>query len=238
MILRSKVCLITGAGRGIGRAIALAYAHEQAQLVLTALEEDELEKVASEVRQLGGEAFVHPADVSDEDQVASLVTAALDRFQQVDVLVNNAGTLLMPADFPSTTPEMWDRTMSINVRSNYLMTHALLPKMTAQNYGRVINIASRAGLRGIPNRAAYCASKHAVVGLTRALALDVRGHNISVNAVCPGAVITPLTEKTRPGDDRVGWLEPEDIAGMAVYLASEAAKAVNGAIIEVDDRTI
>jgi fengycin family lipopeptide synthetase B len=237
LTLAGKGAVITGAGRGIGRAIALAFARSGATLALTALEADDLNSVGAEVQQLGQQAFTFPADISDEAQVEAFLEYAFNHLPHVDVLVNNAGTLLLPADFLSTTPDMWDRTMAVNVRSTYLMTYQLVPYMIRRNFGRIINIASRAGLRGIPERAAYCASKHAVVGLTRALALDFRGHNINVNTICPGAVITPLTDVTRPNADRNGWLKPNDIANLALYLASAEADAITGAIIEVDDRS-
>jgi NAD(P)-dependent dehydrogenase (short-subunit alcohol dehydrogenase family) len=123
--------------------------------------------------------------------------------------------------------------MNSNARSVFLCSRAVVPGMRRRGRGRIVNVASTAGLRGLPERSAYVASKHAVVGFTRALALDLRPHGIAVNAICPGAVDTPLTAYSRPDADKSAWLQPADVAEVAVFLASDAARGMTGAIVEV-----
>jgi 3-oxoacyl-[acyl-carrier protein] reductase len=231
--LSDTVALVTGSARGIGRAIALAFAREGADLVLADLRADALPGVADAIRELGRRALAHPADVSDAAQVRALVERALGEFGRVDVLVNNAGTIVLPGGLEETTPEAWDTMMATNARSVFLCSRAVVPGMRRRGQGRIVNVASTAGLRPLPERSAYSASKHAVVGFTRALALDLRPHGIAVNAICPGAVNTPLTAYSRPEADKSGWLQPADVAEVAVFLASDAARGMTGAIVEV-----
>jgi 3-oxoacyl-[acyl-carrier protein] reductase len=231
--LSDTVALVTGSARGIGRAIALAFAREGADLVLADRRADALPGVADAIRALGRRALAHPADVSDAAQVGGLVERALGELGRVDVLVNNAGTIVLPGGLEETTPEAWDTMMATNARSVFLCSRAVVPDMRRRRQGRIVNVASTAGLRPLPDRSAYCASKHAVVGFTRALALDLRPHGIAVNAICPGAVDTPLTAYSRPEADKSGWLQPADVAEVAVFLASDAARGMTGAIVEV-----
>ena len=140
---------------------------------------------------------------------------------------------LYPVHRKYVTPEAWDTMMATNARSVFLCSRAVVPDMRRRGRGRIVNVASAAGLRGLPERSAYCASKHAVVGFTRALALDLRPHGIAVNAICPGAVDTPLTAYSRPEADKSGWLQPTDVAEVALFLASDAARGMTGAIVEV-----
>jgi NAD(P)-dependent dehydrogenase (short-subunit alcohol dehydrogenase family) len=231
--LAGAVALVTGSARGIGRAIALAFAREGGDLVLADRRADALAGVAEEIRSLGRRTLAHPADVSDEEQVGGLVERALGELGRLDVLVNNAGTIVLPGSLEGTTSEAWDTMMATNARSVFLCSRAVVPGMRRQGRGRIVNVASTAGLRGLPERSAYCASKHAVVGFTRALALDLRPHGIAVNAICPGAVDTPLTAYSRPDADKSGWLQPAEVAEVAVFLASDAARGMTGAIVEV-----
>jgi NAD(P)-dependent dehydrogenase (short-subunit alcohol dehydrogenase family) len=231
--LTETVAIVTGSARGIGRAIALALAREGADLVLADTRAEALGGVAAEIGGLGRRALAQAADVADAAQVERLVAAALDAYGRIDVLVNNAGTIVLPGDVLGTTPEAWDTMMATNARSVFLCSRAVLPHMLARRRGRIVNVASTAGLRPLPSRAAYCASKHAVVGFTRALALDLRPHGIAVNAICPGAVDTPLTAYSRPDADRSAWLRPGDVAEVAVFLASDAAGGMTGAVVEV-----
>jgi len=235
--LSGRVALITGAGRGIGRAVALAYADAGADLVLAALEERELEAVAEEVRGLGRQVLPHAADVSRQADVDMLVASTVERFGCPDVLVNNAGTIVLPDDLGGATPESWDRTLAVNARSAFLLCRAVIPGMMERGEGRIINMASTAGLRGLPGRLAYCASKHALVGFTRALAEEFRGSRLTVNAICPGAVKTGLTAGSRPDDSREGWLEPEDVARVALFLADPASAGIHGAVLEMRDNS-
>jgi NAD(P)-dependent dehydrogenase (short-subunit alcohol dehydrogenase family) len=233
MRLANKVAMVTGAGRGIGRAIALTFAREGADLAVAALEADELESLAQEVRNLGRRAVARAVDVSDEAGVQGFMAAALAEFGRIDVLVNNAGTIILPADITQMTVEAWDRTMAINVRSTFLCCRAVLPGMIERGQGQIINMSSTAGLRGLRNRAAYSASKHAVSGFTKSLAIDMQPHHIAVNAICPGPVDTALTAYARPDADKTGWMAPQDIADVALFLAASDAGAMTGALVEV-----
>jgi len=235
--LAGRIALVTGAGRGIGRAIALEYARAGAELALVALEGDELETVASEVRALGCRVFHYPADVSHDASVNALIVATLERFGRIDILVNNAGTIVLPDDLVGATPEGWDRTMAVNARAAFLLCQGVIPGMRERDEGRIINIASTAGLRGLPSRLAYCASKHALVGFTRALAEELKVSQITVNAICPGAVKTSLTLTSRPDVSREGWLEPEDVARVALFIAGTDGAHMHGAILEMRERS-
>lgn len=233
MKLSETVAIVTGAGRGIGRSIALTFACEGADVAIASRTPDELETLAGEIRALGRRALIQTADVSQPEDVQRLVDRTLEELGRVDVLVNNAGTIIMPGELLETTVEAWDTMMAVNVRSVFLCCKAVLPAMIERGSGKIINISSVAGLRGLPNREAYCASKYAVTGFTASLALDMKPHGIAVNAICPGAVDTPLTGLSRPGDEKVGWMQPEDIADVALFLASDDARAMTGAMVEV-----
>ena len=231
MRLVGTIALVTGSARGIGRGIALAFAREGADLALA--DTAALDGVEAEIRQAGRDALSVAADVTREEQVARLVERTLQRFGRIDVLVNNVGTIVMPGEILETTLEAWETMMATNARSVFLCTQAVLPGMIQRRQGKIINICSVAGLRALPNRAAYCASKHAVTGFTRCAALDMKPYGIAVNAICPGAVHTPLTDYSRPDADKRGWMQPAEIADVAVFLASPEARAITGAVLEV-----
>lgn len=231
------VALVTGAGRGIGRAIALRLAAARHDLVLCALEADEVEAVAAEVRATGRRAFAAAVDVADAEAIGAFLVQARAALGEIDVLVNNAGTIHLPDDVAHASTARWDRTFAVNARAAYLFCGALLPGMVARGRGRVVNVASTVGLRGLPQRLAYVASKHALVGLTRALAEDIGSMGVTVNAVCPGAVATRLTLGSRPDADRRGWLQADDVARTVAHLVGPEAGHVHGAVIVLDDRS-
>ena len=193
--LKGRTALVTGGGRGIGRAIALALGHAGAALVLTGRTADRLRDVADELAEAGALApLVAVMDVADPESI----TTALDRIRvehaAIDVLVNNAG-IALSEPLGRTDLALWQRHLAINATAPYLLTRALLPGMLERGWGRVVNIASTAGLGGAPYISAYVASKHALVGLTRAVAAETAGSGVTVNAVCPGFVETELTER-------------------------------------------
>lgn len=193
--LKGRTALVTGGGRGIGRAIALALGHAGAALVLTGRTADRLRDVADELAEAGALApLVAVMDVADPESI----TTALDRISveraAIDVLVNNAG-IALSEPLGRTDLALWQRHLAINATAPYLLTRALLPGMLERGWGRVVNIASTAGLGGAPYISAYVASKHALVGLTRALAAETAGSGVTVNAICPGFVETELTER-------------------------------------------
>lgn len=193
--LKGRTALVTGGGRGIGRAVALALGRAGAALVLTGRTADRLRGVAGELAEAGApEALVSVMDVADPESI----TATLDRIRAerpaIDVLVNNAG-IAISEPLGRTDLALWQRHLAINATAPYLLTQALLPGMLERGWGRVVNIASTAGLAGAPYISAYAASKHALVGLTRAVAAETAGSGVTVNAVCPGFVETELTER-------------------------------------------
>lgn len=234
--LDGQVAIVTGAGRGIGRAVALALAAEGADLALCDLDPGGLNVLAEELRETGRRVYSSVLDVCDEDAVTTFVDESVDTLGRIDILVNNAGTIVLPGDLLSTTTAAWERTMAVNATGPFLLCRSVLPHLQERG-GRIIMIGSTAGLRGLPERVAYCASKHAVVGLTRALAAELRYSNVSVNAVCPGAVVTPLTEMSRPEAGRAGWLEPADIARAVCFFAADTSRTHHGVIMELDDRS-
>jgi 3-oxoacyl-[acyl-carrier protein] reductase len=187
--LKDKVVIITGAGRGIGKAIALRFAEEQSRLVLAARTKNEIEKVADEVRHGGAEALAVPADVTMEDQVDRLIKTAHGAFGRIDVLVNNAGFGIFSKVAEMKT-EDFQSMFDVNVRGVFFCTRAALPYMTKQEDGVIVNIASLAGRNALIGGAGYCATKWALIGFARSLMLEVREHNIRVITICPGSVDT------------------------------------------------
>jgi NAD(P)-dependent dehydrogenase (short-subunit alcohol dehydrogenase family) len=241
--LSGKTALITGAGSGIGRACALAFAREGARVALVGRRKDRLEKVAKEM----GEAEVFSADISNKEKVDLLVNQASARLGSLNILLNNAG-VLVPGTAERISEEDWDRTFEVNVRGLWLLSRAVLPHMRKAGGGSIINMSSVLGLVGARNRAAYSASKGAVTMLTKCMALDHAADKIRVNCICPAFVETELTSDfiTNAPDpaaalrDRInlhpiGRLgRPQDVAGMAIYLASDESSWVTGAAFTVD----
>jgi NAD(P)-dependent dehydrogenase (short-subunit alcohol dehydrogenase family) len=244
MSLTGRTALVTGGGRGIGRAIAARLARDGARVIVAGRTRGEIDAAAAE---LGGIALV--MDVADR---ASIVAALASIEGPVDVLVNNAGAA-ESAPLERTSDELWDRMMAVNATSTFTLCRALLPPMVARGYGRVVNVASNAGLTGYAYSAAYCASKHAVVGLTRALALEVARTPVTVNAVCPGWVSTRLVdesvarivEKTgRTADEarrslaamspQKRLVEPDEVAHVVAMLCGDAGRSVHGQAIPID----
>jgi NAD(P)-dependent dehydrogenase (short-subunit alcohol dehydrogenase family) len=238
--LDGKVAVVTGAGRGLGRACALALADAGAEAVLVSRTLVELEAVGREVAAAGGRARVLVCDVTDGDQVARTI-GKLDR---IDIVVNNAG-LNIPEPFVQVTEDHYDRIMAINVRAAFFVSQAAAHLMIARGEGgAIINISSQMGHVGAPNRTVYCASKHALEGLTKAMAVELAPHRIRVNAIGPTFILTPMT---RPFFDNKAFRDEtlgriplgelgrlEDIMGAVVFLASPAARLVTGASLVVD----
>lgn len=242
--LRNKIALVTGAGTGIGRAITFAFAREGAKLTLVGRRKGPLEDVAKES---GGSPLVLAADVSQQRDIDRILSETIKHFGGLNVLVNNAGILHI-GTAEQITEEQWDETFSINVRGLWLLSRSVLPHMRKSGGGSIINIASVLGINGARNRASYAPSKGAVILLTKCMAIDHGHENIRVNAICPSFVETDLTaEVMRKAADpdavrrerisvhpagRLG--QPKDIAGMAVYLASDESAWVTGAALPVD----
>ena len=252
--LKERIALITGGGRGIGRAIAMAFAREGAKVVVAARTAEQIKQVAEEIElECGVEAHAIPCDVADAGAVSLLFDEADALFgKRPDILVNNAG-VAESAPLLKTTDELWRKHLDINLSGTFYCTRAALPSMIERGWGRIINIASIAGKTGAPYISAYSASKHGVLGLTRSVAMETAARGITVNAICPGYVETFMTEraieniKTKTGrseeEARAGLermspqnrlVTPEEVAALALLLASEEGRSITGQAINID----
>jgi NAD(P)-dependent dehydrogenase (short-subunit alcohol dehydrogenase family) len=242
--LNGKIAIVTGSGSGIGRACALAFAREGARVVLVGRRQDRLETVA---REMMDSALVLAADVSKPGDIDRAVEKTIAHFGGLHVLVNNAGVLHV-GTAEQITEKQWDETFNVNVRGLWLLSRAALPHLRKSGGGSIINIASVLGINGARNRASYAPSKGAVVLLTKCMAIDHGLENIRVNCICPAFVETELTaavlsqapdpaavRRERTAVHPIGRLgQPEDISGLAVYLASDESSWVTGAVFPVD----
>ena len=217
--LSSRVALVTGAGRGIGRSISLALADAGARVFLTARSADQLEATAREIRARGHEAGHLPAEVSSEEGVQAVFDACVDRFGRLDILVNNAG-LGISGPLVDFAVEDFDTLMSVNARGVFLCCRKAMQLMVPARRGYIVNISSVVGFKGYAKQAAYAASKHAVMGITKSLAVEAQPHGIRVSAVLPGAVDTGLMEALRPDLDKALLMKPEDVADAVLFLLS------------------
>jgi len=228
--LKDQVALVTGAGRGIGRAVALAFAREGAAVALAARTTSELEAVAAQIKSRAGRALVVPTDVTREASVGALVEQVLGDFKRVDILVTAAGVATF-APLVDTKTEEWDRMLAVNLRGVFLACRTVLPAMMRQRRGTIINIVSIAAKRAIPGNAAYAASKHAVLGLTQVLAEEMRAHGVRVGALCPGAVDTPIWGGLAAPEVARRMLKPDSIAELVRWLVSSPRGVDFGPII-------
>jgi 2-hydroxycyclohexanecarboxyl-CoA dehydrogenase len=231
---RDRTVIVTGAGRGIGRSVALRFAEEGGKVALVARSESELEETERLVRKAGGRGLVLPADVMARGAAEECVRRAEAELGPVDVLVNNAG-LFVWRPFLELTPEEWDRVIATNLSGAANFCRAVLPGMVARRRGRIVNVASVHGIRGDANVSAQSAAKFGLIGLTQSLAREFREDNIAVNAVCPGAVENRLdetgaAERASPLAEKL-W--PRDVARTVLFLASDDAAAITGAALEV-----
>jgi 3-oxoacyl-[acyl-carrier protein] reductase len=247
-LLEGKTAIVTGAASGMGKATAQLFAQHGANVVLADLNQDAAQQVAAEFD--AKQVRVIRTDVADNDSVKAMVKGTLDAFGQVDVLVNCAGVPQAFTPIEEMSLEQWDKIMSVNVKSIFLTVKHVVPFMKKRNTGSIVNIASIAGVRARPGLNAYCASKGAVIQLTRALALELAPYQIRVNVINPGPAETPMLGRFLSGDSAqveeqkkrifldsvpLGRLvQPEDIAQAALYLASDLAKIVTGEILNVD----
>lgn len=236
-----KIAFVTGASRGIGRAIALELARRGADLIAAGRDRDALDAVAAEIRDLGREVEVVTGDVADAASVEAMVARGTERFGRIDILVNNAG-LTRDGLLLRMKDEDWDMVLNANLKGAFLLTRAVAKLMTKQRYGRIINISSVVGEMGNPGQANYCASKAGMIGLTKSNARELARRNITVNAVTPGFIETAMTEamtdKAREemaGQIPLGRLgAPEDVAAAVAFLASESAGYITGQVLGVN----
>ncbi|MBP7049676.1 MAG: SDR family oxidoreductase [Phycisphaerae bacterium] len=223
--LDGKVAIVTGGSRGIGRAIGVALAGEGASVVLAARSLDSLHEAADLVRRAGGRAETVVVELADEESIRNLVQAVQERFGRLDILVNNAG-VTHSARFDQTRTEDLDRCWTINARAPFILCREALPLLRQAEAGFIVNISSVVGVKGYPLQSAYTASKHALRGLTMSLAEELRGTNIRVHVVCPGAVDTGMVGNVRPDIQTADLIQPNEIAELVLYLVTRTGNAV------------
>lgn len=248
MQLAEKAIVITGGGSGIGRSMAVLFASEGANVVIADWHKDDLDSAAQEITDAGGKAVAMTADVSKQADCEAMIDKAIEAFGRIDVLVNNAGVMDINQAVGELDLEIWRRVMSINVDGPMYAMRRAVPLMLAQDHGVILNTASVAGLGGGAAGAAYTASKHALIGLTKNTAWIYAKRGVRCNAIAAGAVQTNITQsvdmaKMDPGGSAraqeyyaliPGTLEPLDIAQLGLYLVSDASRLVNGAVITAD----
>ncbi len=246
--LSGKVCLITGAGSGIGQASARLFASEGGRVVVADLDPGAARATADEIVQAGGQAVAELVDVTDEVQTVDLAARVMERWGRIDVLFNNAG-IAGVGDVLETEPALFDRVMKVNVRGVYLMSRAVVPHMIAQKSGSVINMSSGIAEIGLARRVSYAASKGAVMAMTRSMQVDLAQHGVRVNALLPGTILTPFVERYLAesySDPEEGMASirkrqlspdlgrPEDVAAAALFLASDESKFMMASGLVID----
>ena len=248
MRLENKVAIVTGGSQGIGEAIAQRFANEGASVAIVYSRNDEAANgVVNKIAAAGGRAIAVKGNCADVADIQRFVAAIGERLGDVDILINNAGTF-KTVPVSETTEEIWDAQIDLNLKGTFFCTQAVLPYFRKKGGGKVVNITSIAGVAAFPNCPAYCASKGGVAILTRALATELAAENINVNAIGPGNVATPINEHLRgPGhEDYIklmsentptgrAFMDVDDMTGAAVFLSSDDAKGVHGAVLMVDD---
>ncbi|HEY32093.1 MAG TPA: 3-oxoacyl-[acyl-carrier-protein] reductase [Dehalococcoidia bacterium] len=242
MDLSDRVAIVTGSGRGIGRAIALRLAEAGANVVVNDVGDmAPAGEVVEEIRRLGQDSLVVPADVSQPDDVASLVDTTVEKYGKVDILVNNAG-ITRDQLIMRMSDDDWDKVLEINLKSVFLCSRAVLRHMMRQRWGRIVNISSIVGLIGNPGQANYSSSKAGIIGLTRTIAKEVASRGITANAIAPGFIDTPMTQQL-PEERRQAIMEqvplgflgtPRDVAEAVAFLASEEARYITGQVLTID----
>jgi 3-oxoacyl-[acyl-carrier protein] reductase len=239
--LSGQTAIVTGASRGIGREIAMALARSKARVACIARSADKLAETAAAIAAAGGTAETFACDVSNTDSVQNVVDAVLEKWEKLHILVNNAG-ITRDTLIPRMSDEDWDSVIATNLRGTFLFTRAATRPMMQARYGRIINIASVSGLAGNPGQANYSASKAGIIGMTKSVARELAGRNVTVNAVAPGFIETEMTEamgpvvleevKKRVPCRRLG--RAGDVAGVVLFLTSDAASYITGQVLTVD----
>lgn len=223
--LAGKVALVTGASRGIGLEIAISLAKEGASLVLTARDSAKLKETARKVREAGGRAEIFTADLRDEESLKELVKFTEEKFGNLDILVNNAGVTYSNL-LADTTSEAWDMCMEVNARGPFILCRESLPLLGKSERGYIVNLSSVVGVKGYAKQCAYGASKHALRGMSIALAEELADSNISVHVICPGGVNTEMVSSVRPDIKTEDLIEPAEIAELVLYLVTHKGNAV------------
>ena len=241
MMLENQAALVTGGGKGIGRSIALALAHEGADVVVNDIDREAAENTSEEIKALGRESMVILADISQSSEVEEMVKTVLQRFKRIDILINNAG-ITRDGLLLRMKENDWDAVMSINLKSVYLCTKAVMRTMMKQRSGRIINLASVVGVMGNAGQSNYAASKAGVIGFTKSTAKELAPRGITVNAVAPGFIATEMTEKLSD-EVKQEFLNkiplnkagtPEDVAHVVRFLASPDSHYITGQVLHID----
>ena len=223
--LEAKVALVTGASRGIGRAISIVLAKEGASVVLAARSSDKLNEVANQITAVGGKAQIINVELSDEKSIKKLVKTTETKFGRLDILVNNAG-ITHSASLEETQTCDWDKCMQVNSRAPFILCREALGLLEKAPAGYIINIASVVGVKGYPMQSAYTASKHALRGMTMSLSEEMKGTNVKVHLLCPGGVDTDMADKVRPDIHKDELIKPDEIAELVLYLITHKGNAV------------
>jgi 3-oxoacyl-[acyl-carrier protein] reductase len=239
--LSGQTALVTGASRGIGKSIALTLGKAGAKVACIARNEEKLKETADEITAAGGTAVTYCCDVTDSAAVEKVFEAVLEQWEQIDIIVNNAG-ITRDTLIPRMSDEEWDDVITTNLRSVFLFTRSGIQAMMRKRYGRIINISSVSGIMGNPGQANYSASKAGIIGLTQTVAREIAGRKVTVNAICPGFIATEMTDalgpmvqdevKKRVPAKRLG--QAEEIADAVLYLASDSGAYITGQILTVD----
>lgn len=225
--LDGKIAIVTGGGSGIGRGLAVALAEEGARVIVCGRRMSKLEETVQAVRELGGEALAISADIANEQDVDRVVKTTLDKYGQIDILINNAG-VYAGAEVHKLEPATWDEVMAINLRGPYLATRAVLPHMRLRRAGQIVNISSESGIGYDDRDGAYGTSKHALNAFAEYVQRENQMYNIRVNSICPGMVVTEMTENDE-GLNHDRCLYPEDIADLAIWLLTRRENIKIGA---------
>lgn len=247
MRLKNLVAIVTGATSGLGEEIAKGLAREGAKVAIVGRNEERGKGVESIIRSNKGEGRFFSADVTNESQVKRLVDDVLDEYGKIDIVVNNAGKVI-PGNTVGLSLEQWEEVFKVNVTSTYLVSHYTLPHLLKGESSSIINIASEAGLKGLKDRTAYCAAKAAIVGYTKAMAVDHSGDGVRVNCICPGTIETPMVKNLIENHENPEGLKqqfidrrltpylgsPSEIAEACIYFALPGNKYVTGAVLSID----
>lgn len=240
--LDNKVAMVTGAARGIGKAIVELFSEKGADIILIDLLEDELKEVGKSLEKNGSRILALNYDITKIENVNKIVEESIEKFGKIDILVNCAGVVFLD-DAEKISEEYWDKTIEVNLKAPFLLSKYVGQKMIHNNYGKIINIASQAGIVALDKHIAYCSSKAAIIGMTKVLALEWAEYNINVNAVSPTVILTELGKKAWSGEvgekmkkeipvGRFGY--PEEVAFAVLYLTSDAANMINGSNLVID----